>query len=162
MEFLLVFLKDLAIDLFEKLFGSVLFHKNKKVGRVYLVREARFNATWWHAGTFQGSTKRMQIVGDYHVTNGFDQDIHLPSAKLKTRKLFRATTVTDGQVLVKDLGSVYSGDYPIPAGAKTTLRFTFSDVPMLQQEGMDLIADVAIIDQFANEHWIKRVRFMYS
>jgi hypothetical protein len=50
----------------------------------------------------------------------------------------------------------------IPTGGKTDLRFHFRVMPPVSEKGQSFKADIAIIDLFGNEHWIKGIEFPYS
>lgn len=56
----------------------------------------------------------------------------------------------------------YYGSYMIPEGRVSYLRFDFWIMPPVRNKGETFKADVAIMDQFGNEHWIKNIEFQYS
>lgn len=119
-----------------------------------LVRNPRSNAFWWHMGS-SGDQPAMQIIGDITATNICKYGVYVTAAKMKKPKAW-------GHADVKDLNSQYSGRYMIPKGGMTDLRFHFWIMPPVKEKGQSLKADVAILDQFGNEHWLKGVEFPYT
>ncbi len=111
-------------------------------------------STWWHMGSSSGKPA-MQITGDFKVTNITKYNILLCAAKMKKPKVL-------GSVIVKDSKSNYHGSYPIPATSVAKLSFHFWITPPFKEKGDPFTADVAILDQFGNEHWIKRIQFIYT
>jgi len=97
----------------------------------------------------------MQIVGDVTVTNICKHPTYVTAAKLKKPQALR-------RGYVDDLVSEYSGGYMIPTGVKTDLRFHFQVMPPAGEKGQSFKADIAIIDLFGNEHWMKGIEFPYS
>jgi len=110
--------------------------------------------TWWHMGSSSGSPA-MQVVGRFKVTNITKYNIFLCAAKMKKPKLL-------GHVMVKDSKSQYHGFYEIPPTGISDLSFDFWVIPPFRKEGETFTTDVAIIDQFGNEHWIKGIDFVYT
>ena len=110
--------------------------------------------TFWHMGS-SSDKPAMQIVGRFQVTNITKNDILLTSAIIKKSK-------TQGLVMVKDYQSNYYGDYnKIPAGHTTNITIDFWISPPFKKEGESFVSDIAILDQFANKHWIKQIEFKY-
>jgi len=97
----------------------------------------------------------MQIVGDVTVMNIRKHPTYVTAAKLKKTEALRPGDAND-------LVSQYSGGHMIPTGGKTDLRFHFLVTPPVREKGQSFNADVAIIDLFGNEHWIKGIEFPYS
>ncbi len=58
--------------------------------------------------------------------------------------------------------NMYSQKHIIPQGGVSDLRFDFFVQPPVSEEGKPFKADVAIIDQFGNEHWLKGLKFPYT
>ncbi|HHT9109069.1 MAG TPA: hypothetical protein ACFYD9_10530 [Candidatus Wunengus sp. YC64] len=110
--------------------------------------------TWWHMGSSAGKPA-MQVVGRFKVTNITKYSIFLCAAKMRKPKLF-------GYVSVKDSKSQYHGFYEIPPTGISDLSFDFWIIPPLKKERETFTTDVAIIDQFGNEHWIKGIDFIYK
>ena len=52
--------------------------------------------------------------------------------------------------------------HSIPMGGLSELSFDFFVQPPVKEEGILFKADVAIIDQFGNEHWLKGLEFPYT
>lgn len=121
---------------------------------VILVPVSLRNAFWWHMGSMSGQPA-MQIVGDLNVTNISKYNVYLMGARLRKPRAV-------GHVCVRVQGSnIYSSNSMIPQGALSDLRFDFFVQPPVCKEGSPFKADVAIIDQFGNEHWLKKVNFLY-
>lgn len=110
--------------------------------------------TWWHMGSSSGKPT-MQVVGRFRVTNITKYNILLTAVKMKKPKLL-------GHVSVKDTKSDYYGSYMIPGGTTTDIHVDFWIMPPFKEEGERFFSDIAILDQFANEHWMKKVEFQYS
>jgi hypothetical protein len=102
-----------------------------------------------------GDQQEMQIVGDVTVTNICNHAIYVTAAKLKKPKAW-------GHGYVNGLDSQYSGRNMIPAGGMADLWFKFCVMPLVREKGQSFKTDVAIIDLFRNEHWIKYIEFPYS
>jgi hypothetical protein len=130
---------------------SAVFEIPKK--SIIIVPKTHPNATWWHMGSTKGEPA-MQISGDFTVTNITKYNILLTVAKMKKPKSL-------GHVMVKDTESEYHGSYPIPSGATTRMSVDFWIIPPFKEKGESFAADIAILDQFAIEHWIKKVEFKY-
>lgn len=112
------------------------------------------NALWWHMGAV-GKQPAMQIVGDLNVTNISHYDVCVMGVKLKKPK-------ATGHAVVRAQNSkLYSSSHIIPQGGLSDLRFDFFVQPSVRKVGERFTADVAIIDQFGNEHWLKGLEFSY-
>ena len=63
--------------------------------------------------------------------------------------------------MVENIQTRLYGWYDIPAE-----QTTFADVnmwgPGIKDTKAPLVADIALIDHFGNEHWVKRVEFSYA
>jgi hypothetical protein len=111
-------------------------------------------ATWWHMGSSAGKPA-MQVVGrSFKVTNITKYSIFLCAAKMKKPRLL-------GHVSVKESKGQYHGFYEIPPTGISDLSFDFWVIPPFKNQGESFKADVAIIDQFGNEHWVKGIEFVY-
>lgn len=143
------------IDCVKKFFrdkrSSALIDIPKKT--LVLLAEQRPDPYWWHMGR-KDKQPGMQIAGNLRVTNISKYDILPSGVKMRNPKAV-------GRVLIKDVDSQYFGEYFIPKGAVTELTFDFWVQPPLKAEGKLFKADIAILDQFANEHWLKDVEFKY-
>jgi hypothetical protein len=119
-----------------------------------LIPASRSNALWWHMGSV-GSEPAMQIVGDLNVTNISKYGIFVMGAKLRKPKAV-------GHALVRAQNSnLYDSTDMIPEGAVSELRFDFFVQPPVRKPGETFKADLAILDQFGNEHWLKGLEFPY-
>lgn len=122
---------------------------------VILIPISRQNALWWHMGSM-GDQPAMQIVGDLNVTNISKYGVYVMGARLRKPKAV-------GHVLVRAHDSnMYSTKHIIPQGGVSDLRFDFFVQPPVCEKGKPFKADVAIIDQFGNEHWLKALEFPYT
>jgi hypothetical protein len=110
--------------------------------------------TWWHMGSSAGKPA-MQVVGRFKITNITIYSIFLCAAKMRKPRLL-------GHVSVKDSKSQYHGFYEIPPTGITDVSFDFWIIPPFRKEGEQFTTDVAIVDQFGNEHWIKGITFIYT
>lgn len=115
---------------------------------------SRPNALWWHMGS-NGSEPAMQIVGDLNVTNIAKRGVYVMEAKLRRPKAV-------GHAIVRAQNSnLYDTKHIIPQGGISDLRFDFFVQPPVRTAGQKFTADVAIVDQFGNEHWLKDLEFRY-
>lgn len=120
-----------------------------------LIPVARQNALWWHMGAM-GDKPVMQIVGNLNVTNISRFGVFVMGAKLKKPKAV-------GHALVRAYDSnMYGTNHMIPQGGVSDLRFDLLVQPPVREKGQQFKADVAIIDQFGNEHWLKGLEFLYT
>ena len=120
-----------------------------------LIPVARQNALWWHMGSM-GDQPAMQIVGDLNVTNISKYGVFVMGARLRKPKAI-------GHALVHAHDSnMYGTKYVIPQGGISDLRFDFFVQPPVREKGKPFKGDVAIVDQFGNEHWLKGLEFMYT
>ncbi len=120
-----------------------------------LLPVARQNAVWWHMGSM-GGNPAMQIVGDLNITNISKHDVVVTGARLKKPKAI-------GHAFVRAQGAnIYSSNHPIPVGGISDLRFDFFVQPPVKEKGEMFKADVAILDQFGNEHWLRGLEFPYT
>lgn len=127
---------------------------------IVVIPQPGFNALWWSLGKV-GDAPILQVVGDFNVTNTWSKDVRLAGALLRYKQCFLFSRVVRGDSSVKDFKSVYSGNYPIPPNGMTWLRVSFHFSSRVGSTGKDLIADVAVIDQFNNHHWLKGLRFTH-
>ena len=101
-----------------------------------------------------GGQPAMQIACHFRATNIAKYDVLLVTAKIRKPPTF-------GMVFTKDVESAYHGDYLIPPGDTTEISVDFWVIPPVQDKGEDFVANIAILDQFGNEHHIRKVRFKY-
>lgn len=109
-------------------------------------------STWWHMASGQ---QAMQIVGRFNVTNITKYAVILSAVKMKKPRYM-------GTVMVKDSKSNFHGRYQILPGGYTNMSFDFWITPPFKKQGESFVADVAVLDQFGNEHWINKINFKYS
>ena len=122
---------------------------------IILIPVARQNALWWHMGVMSGQPV-MQVVGDLNVTNISKVGVIVMGARMRKPK-------ATGHALVSSHESqLYSSKNVIPVGAVSDLRFDFYVQPPVCEKGNLFKADIAIIDQFGNEHWLKDMEFPYN
>jgi hypothetical protein len=97
----------------------------------------------------------MQIVGDLNITNISKYNVIVMGAKLRKPKAI-------GHAFVREQNSnMYGTKHVIPKGGISDLRFNFFVQPPVRDAGQSFRADVAIIDQFGNEHWLNGLEFPY-
>ena len=108
---------------------------------------------WWHMGKI-GQEPAMQIVAHFTATNISNLGVLPVSAKMKKPKYL-------GQVMVRKHDADIYGSYIIPKGVITELLVDFWISPPVKKKGEMFKSDIAVIDQFGNEHWIKNVEFRY-
>lgn len=119
-----------------------------------LIPASRPNALWWHMGAM-GDKPAMQIVGELHITNISKYGVFVMGAKLRKPKAV-------GYAMVRSQESnMYGTKHVVPEGAVSDLTFDFFVQPPVCEKGKPFKSDVAIIDQFGNEHWIKGLEFPY-
>jgi hypothetical protein len=119
-----------------------------------IVPQARPNALWWHMGS-RGDVPVMQVVGDFLVTNVTTLAVMVPAVRLRKPK-------TLGFATVRASDSNLHGQHPIPPGGSSDLRFVLWVEPPVRKKGEIFRADIALVDQFGNEHWLKNLEFEYS
>jgi hypothetical protein len=119
-----------------------------------ILPKAGGRSCWWHMGGM-GEKPAMQIVAKYTVTNVTKIGIVPTVARMRK-------PASLGHVMVRQIDSQMHGSFLIPPGETTDLHLDFWLVPPVRKEGETLVADVAVLDQFGNEHWIRRVEFVYT
>ncbi len=108
----------------------------------------------WHMIS-KGGEPAMQIRIRFAVTNIAIGEILLVSTEMKKPKAF-------GTVLVrKEINDHESGQIPLPPGQTTIAESNFLISPPFKKEDESFKASIAIIDQFGNKHWIKRLEIPY-
>ena len=123
-----------------------------------LTPEPRLNALWWSQGISNGRRTR-QMVADCLVTNATDEPMRIVSAVFRLRRGIIFRTDLTGNAGVKDAQSPYSGDYPIPAKQIAEARLHFMGFVSRPLPTGSLMADVAVVDQYGNQHWTRGLRF---
>lgn len=112
------------------------------------------NAFWWHMGSSAGQPA-MQIVGDVTVTNISNYKVLTTASRLRKPQVI-------GQAHRMRLNSRDSDDEMIDARAIADVRINFWVMPPFREANHPFRADIAIVDQFGNEHWLKNVEFKYT
>lgn len=151
-SFLKAFL-ELWRKLFPKKGGSKIYYEIPK-HTIVVAPNPDTGSTWWHMGSSSGQPA-MQIAGHFNVTNVTKYAVILSAVKMKKPRYM-------GTVMVKNSKSNYHGMYQIPPGGFTDMSFDFWIMPPFKKKGESFVADIAVLDQFGNEHWIKKVNFRYS
>lgn len=96
----------------------------------------------------------MQMVVKFTATNITNYGIMLPLAKMKKPKILGTTSIMiPGHGAPTAFGK-------IPKGTTAVVTLNLGNPPFKSQ-GEDFVADVAAVDQFGNEHWVKKVKFQY-
>jgi hypothetical protein len=126
---------------------------------VAVIPEPRINAFWWSMGR-AGDTPIMQVVADFYVTNTTERPIQLAGALLKVNRWLVLSRTERGNTMVKDLSSVYSGNYPVIPHRMTKVRADFQFVRPFVKAKRAFNSRIALIDQYGNEHWVF-VRFKH-
>jgi hypothetical protein len=125
---------------------------------VVLIPEARINALIWTEGK-SGDKPAMQVMGDFVITNLTAAELHLPVGLLRFRRgMFRQVHQCNPALHVQWRG--FDGGIPPRAtvGARLVFRFV---IPEPREQPKELVADVAIVDQFNNHHWLRPLRFKH-
>ncbi len=108
---------------------------------------------WWHTGTMS-KKPAMQVVGEIRATNISRYNILISAVKLKRPKVIGHATIIGPAV-------EENGEFLIPENGTCRVRFHCWVVPPVKQETQDFVTDIALIDQYGNEHWMKKVKFTY-
>jgi hypothetical protein len=142
------------LDNLRKLFSSNpenIIHIPKKT--LTLLSKPSPQHTWWHMGS-SGDKPAMQIVAKFTATNITKLNILPTQAKMKRPKIF-------GHVMTRKHDEGVHGGYMIPAGTTTDIAVDFWIMPPVSKEGETFKANISIVDQFGNEHWVKGIEFTY-
>ncbi len=121
---------------------------------IALVVEGTGHHCWWHMGKI-GEELAMQIVAHFTATNISKFGVLPTSAKMRKPKNL-------GHVVTRKHDQNIYGSHIIPTGVIAELSVYFWVSPPVKNKGDPFEADIAIVDQFGNEHWIKNVEFRYS
>lgn len=111
--------------------------------------------TWWHLGS-RGGLPAMQIVATFRVTNVSDWPVHIHTALLKT------PAWTANHVLMSWPEGHRASIFPIPPRATVVVMCDFWVQPPTLTPGTPLTSDIALVDQFGNEHWCPGIVFRSS
>lgn len=121
------------------------------------LRIARVNrdlACWWHDAKQLDGKVLMQISGDFLVTNLTNDKVVFSRALINKKKKFEGTVLAGGLN-----GRPATGFLPPRQCLECRLQFMIS--PLLTNSGDAYMDDIAIVDNFGNEHWFKKCRFDY-
>lgn len=127
--------------------------------RSLILQPARHPRTCrWHEGTTGQDDQRrpiMFIVGGFTVTNITKYNVVITGAKMR-RPRMRGSAMTKAHDQ-----NLYDSRHHIPPGALTEVHFDFIIDPPIRLKGEAFSADIAIVDQFGNDHWEKKVIFPF-
>ena len=112
----------------------------------------QLHQTWWALGSI-ADKPAMQTVSHWTATNIIDVPVHIARAYL-----VRPKTEALMVVVRQQRGNMY-GHYAIEPHSTTEVAADFWIVPPVKKEGQDFTGTVVFIDQFGNEHKVKRVVF---
>ena len=110
--------------------------------------------TWWHMGA-RGNDPAMQVASHWYVTNITDDELRILGARIPRPH-------AEGHVAVEHPERRIFGDYPILPGATSEVIVDLWVEPPVRQAGQEFKATLVLIDQFGNEHKIKKVVFKYK
>ena len=125
---------------------------------VTVIPDPRINALSWSPASL-GEKPMLQVVGDFNVTNTWSKDAHLPAAAIRFRSLGLRRRTYRGECLVQHVRTAYSGAYPIPPNHLAHVRVHFMIPIRKKRRPGHFKADVAVIDQFNNYHWVRGAEF---
>ncbi|MFM0662914.1 hypothetical protein [Paraburkholderia sediminicola] len=126
---------------------------------VVAIPQPRFNALWWSMGKM-GDKPMLQIIGDFNVTNIWTDDVRLLGATIQYRRWGFLPHTERGDVNVQQQRGVYHGHYAISPNQTTSARVSFHFVPVHAFKKR-FTADLALVDQFGNEHWLHGLTFKH-
>jgi hypothetical protein len=110
---------------------------------------------WTMGHSVTHETDLMNLHVDFHITNVCEYEVLLVGAKIKEPPV-------TGDVMVEEYDGGYMGRYYIPPAETVRGVASFSIMPPVREKGEGIKADVALIDQFNNEHWVKGIEFKYG
>ncbi|MBF6987270.1 hypothetical protein [Cupriavidus sp. IK-TO18] len=114
---------------------------------------------WWHMGSMSGAPA-MQIVAHLSATNVSQYDVLLVAAQLRHGRLLRKTV--SGAAATQAHDRVMYGRFSIPVRHISEVSCDFWIQPPCRVKTKPFRADIALIDQFGNKHWVKGVTFAYT
>ncbi len=118
----------------------------------------RPNSCWWHMGKDGIKGKdTMQVIADFLITNITDtENIALSGALIGRKKKIRATI----HVILARSRMAPAG-YIITPRAMVEVSIECWVQPPIKKVGEPYIEDIAIVDNFGNEHWFDKCHFIY-
>jgi len=139
--------------------GGVLLDRRrlKSAATLQVIRKTEGNY-WWHLGGY-AERPAMQIVGSAIATNTSNAPILIPRVELHYGSI--GSKQISGMVMVaKEWMENFYGIYEIPPGESRDVTFDFWLLPPVRKPTEDFKAhSVVLIDQFGNNHALKRVVF---
>jgi hypothetical protein len=96
--------------------------------------------------------KGIHVIGRFYVTNIINEPVRLLATKL-------IKTSTEGMVLVKHPTQNFVGAYDVLPNTTSEVITDFTVIPFTKEDTNDLLSDVLLTDQYANQHRVKKVRF---
>jgi hypothetical protein len=121
-----------------------------------LVTDGSANSAYWSMDLFGGRAV-MRVVCQAKATNISKYAVELVGAKMRRPP-------TAGRVLILtpgDEGDEGRVDGAIPSLGMREVRLEFAIEPPIVKGAKSFEADLAVVDQFKNEHWLARVRFRH-
>ncbi|SRR5216683_1600801 len=112
----------------------------------------------WNSASV-GGNPAMQVVCSLHVTNITDDTVKILRAYIKRPHTDSWDVDT---ILHNPYGRrVAGGSYPIPPKQTAEVHALFFVVPPVREKGKEFKAKVVLIDQFGNEHKLKKISFPF-
>lgn len=108
--------------------------------------------TWWHMGA-KGKEPAMQVVARFYATNltGTHNLLAMYAKLRKPASMGNASFVVNHKSIDK-----------LEPKCTAMVHVDFWIRPPIKNAGEEFVADVGIVDQWGQEHWIKKVKFRYS
>lgn len=106
----------------------------------------------WTTATIVSDRPMVQLVADFAVVNGNDTKVLLVSARLRK-------PATEGLVRVQDAHGGTAATRALEPFASACASVIFFVPLSPPPAGTNVVADVGLVDQFGNTHWLEKVRF---
>jgi hypothetical protein len=106
----------------------------------------------WSAATIVNDRPMVRLCADVNVVNTSDTKVILISAKLKK-------PATEGLIRVHDPRSGTTQTRALDPFASACASVFFFVPISPPPAGTTVVADVGLVDQFGNTHWLEKVRF---
>ncbi len=108
----------------------------------------------WSPATIVSDRPMVQLIAELAVVNGSECKVMLVAARLRKPP-------TEGLVRVHDRDRGLTGTRALePFASARASAFFF--VPLAPPSGTNVVADVGLVDQFGNTHWLEKIRFRES
>ena len=130
--------------------------RNSKLKKTLaFVRKVTFGNHFWSHGSV-AHEEALQVIGDFLLTNISDPPrvIVLSDVKVRLCGRHRARIAKVFPIL-----KIGKASQALPAGATADLSVMFFVIPRIVKSGEPLHADIAAVDQFGTEHWLRSVEF---